>query len=183
MFYALEELGYFMSNQHDFERLYNRYAKGELTVEDILKKCSEYEVFQDIPFSLPAFYKHVDKKYPKCKFVLTVRSDSNIWYKSFENYYGGQEKIKNDPYLERGFLYNTFKTMFQSEDFNKEICMNVYKKHIEDVKKYFAGNNKRLLVLDVSEKDSYEKLCLFLGKMPQRESFEWKNKTNVKITE
>ena len=65
----------------------------------ILKKCFEYEVFQDIPFSLPEFYRYVYKKYPKSKFILTVRSSSDIWFNSFNKYYGGKENLIKNNYL------------------------------------------------------------------------------------
>lgn len=178
VFVALKELGYNMSNQHDFERLYNAYLKREIQIDNILKRCSYHEVFQDIPFSLPGFYKEVDKKYPKSKFILTVRSDSDTWYNSFNKYYGGKEKLINDDYIEKGFLYNIFKSVFNSDKFGSKECINAYERHTEDVKKYFKRNKKQLLVLDVSENESYSKLCFFLNKKAKRKNFQWKNKTN-----
>lgn len=178
LFYALEEFGYLMSNQHDFERLYNKYSKGEIEIDDILKKCFEYEVFQDIPFSLPEFYRYVYKKYPKSKFILTVRSSSDIWFNSFNKYYGGKENLIKNNYLEKGFLFKIFKTVFNSDQFDRQECISVYEQHNEDVKQFFLNSKNQLLVLDVSQKDSYNKLCMFLNKNAKRNNFEWKNKTN-----
>lgn len=179
LFYALGELGYIMSNQHDFERLYSKYVQGKIKKEDILKNCLKYEVFQDIPFSLPKFYKEVDKKYSKCKFILTVRSSSNVWFNSFEKYYGGVEELKEDNYIEGGFLYNTFKEAYSSENLNKKDCILAYEQHIKEVKESFISSNGRLLILDVSDDNSYYELCRFLGKKPIRQNFQWKNKTKT----
>ena len=179
LFYALEELGYKMSNQHDFERLYNIYKQGEIKIDDILKKINQYEVFQDIPFSLPGFYETVDNNFPNCKYILTIRSESDVWFKSFEKYYGDLEKIKNDKYIEEGFLYRTFRDAYNSEGLTKEDCKRVYEKHMADVMTYFKSKKDRLLVIDVSEEKSYLELCSFLNKKPLRQNFLWKNKTKA----
>ena len=135
-------------------------------------------MFQDIPFSLPEFYRYVYKKYPKSKFILTVRSSSDIWFNSFNKYYGGKENLIKNNYLEKGFLFKIFKTVFNSDQFDRQECISVYEQHNEDVKQFFLNSKNQLLVLDVSQKDSYNKLCMFLNKNAKRNNFEWKNKTN-----
>jgi hypothetical protein len=46
------------------------------------------------------------------------------------------------------------------------------------VKDYFRNRMPDLLVLDVAEKGAYRKLCDFLGKPCESDSFPWENKTH-----
>ncbi len=41
-----------------------------------------FEATVDLPTAL--YYKELNKKFPECKFILTVRDDSETWFRSFE---------------------------------------------------------------------------------------------------
>ncbi|WP_282041202.1 sulfotransferase [Winogradskyella flava] len=176
-YYALKELGIDMSNQHNFESIYDDILDGKDKFPELFKLCTLHEGFQDIPFSIPELYKEFDKKFPKSKFILTIRDNSDEWFNSFKNYYGSEEKMKISNYTRKGYLFKVFSKMFSSNSFDEDTCKDVYTKHETDVKEYFKNRSSDLLVINVKHTDSYRNLCAFLSKEPLREQFEWKNKT------
>ena len=54
-------------------------------IESVLKVTEEYDAFQDNPW--PLLYKELDTKYPKSKFILTIR-DEKKWINSVVNHFG-----------------------------------------------------------------------------------------------
>lgn len=44
---------------------------------------SGYQAIADLPFIL--FFEQIYEEYPDCKFILTTRENSEIWYKSWES--------------------------------------------------------------------------------------------------
>jgi len=176
VFSALNELGYDMSNQHDAERIYNDILNGTKTDKDLLEYCRYYEGFQDIPFSVPEYYKILDKKFKKSKFILTVRNNDKEWCSSFIKYYDVEKSLSENNYISKGFLFKVFKRVFGSTDFSEENCRNVYNEHYKSVLHYFESRNQDLLILNVAKNGAYLEFCKFLNKKPLRQSFEWKNK-------
>ena len=59
---------------------------------------------------------------------------------------------------------------------NEELYVEVYRKHIADVKEYFKNRPDDLLVIDVTSGDGWEKLCNFLEKEIPRKAFPHVNK-------
>jgi len=47
----------------------------------------------DLPTAL--YYKELNVKYPSCKFILTTRENSEIWFKSFETMLIGVAQVTN----------------------------------------------------------------------------------------
>ena len=60
---------------------------------------------------------------------------------------------------------------------NKENTIKVYKEHIKNVKKYFKGRPKDLLIIDFSKNEGWKEICEFLGKDIPNSSFPHANKT------
>lgn len=176
VFSALKEFGLDMSNQHDAERIYNDILNGTKTKKHLLKYCKYHEGFQDIPFSVPEYYKILDKKFKKSRFILTVRNNDKEWYSSFKKYYDIENSLSENSYLSKGFLFKVFKRVFGSTDFSKKNGLNVYNEHYSDVLQYFKNRNQDLLILNVAKNGAYLEFCKFLNKKPLRNNFEWKNK-------
>lgn len=189
---AFEDLGYIVGNQREAELLSTDYFNNDF--ERIIKYCNSAEVFQDIPFSYPETYKILDKAFPGSKFILSVRDDENQWYNSVTNFHArlfgkGQvptsEDLKKATYVHEGWMWynisNLYKTTEQ-DPYHKETLINHYLKHNQDILEYFKGRESDLLVINLSEKNSYEKFCSFLGIKSPFTDFPWANKTeNIKV--
>ena len=132
--------------------------------------------FQDVPFSLPYFYKFLDKEFPNSKFILTVRDDENEWYDSLIRFY---KKIfinfhnphKIDSYVYKGILFKILTKTWEApkyDPYNEKILKESYLKHNQDVENYFKNTNK-LLKINLKDKNLKEKIENFLD-------YKFKNK-------
>lgn len=186
---AFKELGFTVGNQRKAELLNDDYFNGNF--DAIIEYCKSAQVFQDVPFSWPQTYKHLDKAFPGSKFILTVRDNSDQWYNSVVNFQskirgGGEipsvEDIKNDTYVYKGWAWSNKTRMHNitenDDPYDKKMLVSHYEKHNADVLEYFKGREKDLLVLNLSDSDAYQKFCAFIGVTTNKTSFPWENKTS-----
>lgn len=61
---AFEDLGYPVGNQRKAEILTSQYY-FDGNFEPIINYCKTAQIFQDVPFSYPEIYKHLDKAYTR----------------------------------------------------------------------------------------------------------------------
>ena len=148
--------------------------------------CKYFDAFQDLPFSIPGTYKYLAKSFPGSKFILTVRDSDDQWFRSMKNYYGGSANVVKEAdgksemvfrWYRYKFFLKDFLTTAYSVDLFSESWKEIYNDHNRDVKEYFNDRPEDLLCINVSDEDSYKKLCKFLNKEPKREVFLWMNKT------
>jgi hypothetical protein len=187
---VFKEFGYKLGSQTAGELLifdwYNR------DFDKIIKHCDTAEVFQDVPFSLPHTYILIEQHYKNAKFILTVRDSAEQWYDSLINFHAkiwgdGKnpptvEQLKNGSSLYPEFAYELLVRMFNTESddiYNKEKLLMYYQNHINSVKHYFKNMPDKLIVLNVSCKEDYKKLCIFLGKPNLRDEFPWMNRAKT----
>lgn len=183
--HALKELGFIIGKQNIGEQLLDDITMNKY--DNLIQFCKTAEAFQDIPFSIPNVYKVLNEKYPNSKFILTIRDDDEQWFNSICKFHTKlwgkngnlptKDDLANANYIYKGYplLYNNF--LFGENYYNKEAYTAVYNKHNKDVMNFFKNNPNQLLVINVADKNSYQKLCAFLDIEPLRETFEWKNKT------
>ena len=65
-----------------------------------------------------------------------------------------------------------------NDPYNKEISMNDYIRHNNSVNDNFRHRADDLPILNVAEKGVFQKLAQFLGKLIDRTTFPWKNRTD-----
>ena len=184
---AFEDLGYPVGNQRIAERLTDRYYfKGDFV--PVIAYCKSAQVFQDVPFSLPETFKYLDRAYPGSKFILTVRDDAEQWYQSITKFHAKlfgkgaiptAENLRAARYVRKGFVYRGVK-LFGAPDediYNKEILIRHYEQYNQDVLNYFRERPDDLLVINLAEKDSYQKFIAFLGIDSPFQDFPWENRT------
>lgn len=190
--YVLKKLGFEIGNQAVAEILSEDWAKGN--TERIIRYCQTADAFQDMPFSTPGLYKHLDKSFPNSKFILTIRDNEEQWYNSLIQYhtklyasdkYNPPTKtdLKNSNYRYKGWIFNMIELFFNYPEvdlYDRRFYQEKYRKHIEDVMFYFKDRPNDLLILNVSEYNSYQRLYDFLGinlKIKSNKKFPWLNKT------
>lgn len=186
---VLTEFNYKLGNQTNGELLikdwYNRDFKS------ILKLCNTADAFQDVPFSLPYTYIVLEQFFPNAKFILTIRDSPEQWYNSLVKFHSKLwsdginaptiEELKNAEYLYKGAAYDTNKMIFRtldSDPYNKKILFEYYNNHNYQVIEYFRSKPKKLIIINVSIKNDYFRLCEFLGKQSINDNFPWENRTN-----
>lgn len=175
----------------------NSQRKGELLMKDYLRKnwkpilrhCRSADFFQDLPFSAPLTAAVLLEKYPKARYVLTIRSNPEIWYASLirfhrekfgrYNHLPESEDLKYAEYRYPGFAWDAQKALFPTPEndlYNRDILIKTYEDHIANVREMFKDRSN-LLILDLSKPDAVESLSTFLKIEPRLTEMPWLNKT------
>lgn len=145
---ALEKLGYSVQGQ-DLTAFLLNISREEM-LEAARGQLLSHDALQDYPWFL--IYRELEQEYPDAKFILTER-DPEKWIASCENYY-------------RGYLRPPLKVVFGHAAVtpeNRDHFLSVYKDHNTHVRSYFADKPDKLLIMDLSKGDGWDKLCKFIG--------------------
>lgn len=186
---AFEAFGYNVAPQPMAEMLLRDWSRGDF--RRLIMYCRAYDAFQDVPFSYPGTFRVLDEALPNSKFVLTVRDSPDQWYQSAIRFYTkmfGEDgrvptpaDLKRAPYRYPGFMWDDAALCYgvdESSLYDPYVYKNHYQQYNESVLSYFKGKPRKLLVLNVAESGSYEKLAEFLGEsVDSGAKFPWKNKT------
>lgn len=125
-----------------------------------LSVLQRHQAVTDI--TVAPFYPQLDAAYPGAKFVLTVR-ESEAWYRSIESHWAFmREWAARDDHFRRFSEYITA-CVYGAHDCQRDRFLYVYREHEAAVRRYFAGRDEDLLVIDVCAGEGWEKLCPFLG--------------------
>lgn len=146
------------------------YGNYSTFIKMIKNDYFEYPFFQDVPFSLPNFYKILDKEFEDSKFILTIRDDENEWYDSlirfykklFMNFYNPKNI---DGYVYKGIVFKVLTEVYEAPKTNpycEKMLKQSYLKHIHNVKEYFKGREDDLLILNLKDKELIKKMENFL---------------------
>ena len=185
---AFKDLGFPVGYQRKAEILYDQhYFSGNF--DPIVRYCRSAQVFQDVPFSCPETYKHMDQAFPGSKFILTVRDDADQWYRSITRFhakkFGLNRRIPTygdleaAMYVRPGFMLNGMRVhgTLREDPYNEAILKAHYDAYNEEVIEYFKGREQDLLALNVSEEGAYQKFIDFLGVETEASEFPWENRT------
>jgi hypothetical protein len=96
---ALIELGFQFAPQLPAERMLKDWA--ERRFDKLIDFCYDYQCFKDIPFSLPYTFQILDTHYPKSKFILTIRDNSQVWFESIKRFHGQLFSQGKTPFMGR----------------------------------------------------------------------------------
>jgi hypothetical protein len=188
---ALVDLGFVLGNQRAAEKLVLA-DWGRRDFSKIIEYCRTAQAFQDAPFSYPYTYQAVDMAFPRSKFVLTVRDSSDQWYNSFIRFQAKmwsdghalptKKDLQNAFYLYKGRPWETKKLVYntpEEQPYHKQTMISHYERQNASVVEYFRMRPNDLLVLNLSDKGGYQRLCGFLGVQSDQTEFPWENKTNA----
>ncbi len=169
-----ENVEYKVAKQREGELLLKPYINRDF--KDITKYVikSKYNVFQDIPFSLPLTFPHLDDSIPNSKFILTVRNNSEDWYNSILKFHSDfynkgfkptYESLVNSKYMYKGWSWDIMNEVYIKDKnnlYNKKEFIAVYDNHINSVLNYFKNKPESLIVINLSKDEDFERLCQFL---------------------
>lgn len=126
-----------------------------------LNAVKNYDAAADI--SVAHSFKELDKKYPDAKFVLTVR-EKDPWIKSMRAH-----RILYPLHTRSKIRLEWRKKVWGAVQLNDNLIKRVCARHVREVKRYFKNKEDKLLVINISGGDGWEKLCPFLNKpIPKR---------------
>ncbi len=155
---ALEELGFDVIGMT--KPAWDAYELDDReTLHGIIRS---HDAFRDMPW--PLMYRWLYEAYPEATFVLTHRS-SDSWLASCSGNY------KNRP-------YRMFEVIYGFDVFmgNELRAADVYKRHLHDVREFFADKPGKLLDVDLTQVNDWKLLCDFLGKEPPKRAFPHANR-------
>lgn len=112
-------------------------------------------------------------EFPHGKFILTVR-DENDWLKSVVNHFGTTHSYLREHAYGKGAGFPAG---------NEVINLERFRKHNQDVIKFFKDKQVQLLVLNVADEDAYQRLCSFLEKPLMKGAFPRKKCKAAAINE
>jgi len=177
--HALASLGYKVGNQREAELLIEDW--GQRDFRRLIQYCHTADAFQDIPFSYPYTFQAMDAAFPESKFILTVRDSSDQWYQSLVRFHSKRveqltseqrvptlEDVRSDPYIHEGYLWRVRELVAAASGSKEAYPETELKQHYEWhnnlVLDYFRHRPNDLLVLNLADSDSMQRLCCFLGK-------------------
>jgi len=184
---ALTELGFNAAPQRPAENLIDDWAKRDFN--QLLKFCKTAgNAFQDVPYSLPYTYVILDHYFPKAKFILTIRNNSEEWYRSLVNFHTKlwsssdnaptKEDLINATHFYKARPWHTNRLLYSSPEespYQKEDLVRFYENHNHSVIEYFRHKKDKLLVLNIAEDKSFQKLAEFLNIKTDKLEFPWLN--------
>lgn len=188
---ALEDLGYILGDEVQGQKLMYSYSNRNL--RKIAKFCRTAEAFQDTPFSLKYTFIVLDNYFDNARFILSVRDSAEEWYQSLVKFHtkllgkreGNIPKYHEMRAFKRPFNRNLWMNMQEIYDvdkdnpYNEDKLISYYCEHNAKVKDYFKNKNN-IVVINLKNKNSYKKMCAFLGTKPKYNRFPWLNKTTDK---
>jgi len=181
-----------LSHQYVFPDAYQRDYHSTFSALD----NPRYNLYQDLPYSIPKIYKKIFREEKNDIYLLTVRNSTEEFVDSFMKYYEKYFQFKsrnkfnqktryhfNHFYVDDITLYNlhyAFFDLWGFEDFQslEKKVGEVYTKHIDDCVDFFESKNyKNFQIINVSQNGELKKLSSWLGIKSDKEDFSWENKT------
>ena len=122
--------------------------------ESIIHVAKKYDSFEDWPW--PLLYKELDTHFIDAKFILTIRKSPEVWFESL-----CKHADRTGPKEARKIVYGH--TMPHNYQYHH---ISYYNKHIDNVQRYFANREDKLIILCWENGDKWDKISSFLG-MPE----------------
>lgn len=133
------------------------YQSGHCLSPFQWSKMDNYDFVCDSP--VPSRFIELERIYPKSKYIFTTR-DIETWLASCETFF----KEKRPPeIIKEKWLLEYRKEIFGTAKFDPGLFEETYYKHTERIRKHFLENSSRLVTLDITNGEGWEKLVDFLG--------------------
>lgn len=134
-----------------------------------LEVASRFRSLHNRPWNIGDMFKHIDKRFPGSRFILTQR-DPDVWWRSVEQWLTVKHAGDNER-LQRYFMH------FGINQFNKQLFIKNYEEHNYRIEEYFRGR-KNLLIINFDEGHGWAEICQFLNLPIPEVSFPHINQQN-----
>ncbi|MDP1733377.1 MAG: sulfotransferase [Sulfuritalea sp.] len=118
---------------------------------------ADFDACCDLP--TPTYFRQLDLAYPGSKFILTTRDIDN-WLDSAERHFSGAPPPSQQTLL-RDFIRVATYGVYQ---FDRGRFRDVYERHHDAVRRYFADRPQDILELAVTSGQGWADLCTFVEK-------------------
>jgi len=146
---ALRILGYRKLGWGDFvsRKLFHDWYSGNL--QPLIQYSTVYEAFEDLPW--PFVYEEMAVLYPDAKFILSLRANEEVWWRSIARH------TEKRVWIGHKLTYGSY-----SATNDKAAYIDLYLSHRQRVHDFFKDQPGRLLELNIDETGKWDKLCEFL---------------------
>ncbi len=121
----------------------------EKDVVEMERLMEEYDSFDDTPWNF--LYREMDERYPDTRFVLTLRSSPEVWFRSLKGHC--ERHMVDCP----EYAFGTKRPVE-----NPASAIATYERHNRDIREYFADRPGKLLEVCWETGDGWKELCDFL---------------------
>jgi hypothetical protein len=154
-----------------------------------------YNLYQDMPFSLPGVYKKIYEFRPDDIYILTIRDSVEQFINTCKNFYRKQFQYNDIQNLDEKLFYrfessnvvtihleNLFYSKFdfwgiKTFDNIEKKLEDVYNKHNDDVVNFFESKNcSNFRIVNVSKPGELKSVADWLRKETDNSDFPWLNK-------
>lgn len=146
--YYLKHWG-FRHKTYDLDA-FNCYRAGRL--HELLEMMKEYDSFEDWPW--PLVFREIDSHFPDARFVLTVRRNPEVWYRSLCNM-----AVRMGPFYE--FEQHIYGHAMPQGHYSEHL--RYYHEHNRAVEEHFRDRPGKLLKICWETGDDAKTLTDFLG--------------------
>jgi Sulfotransferase domain/N-terminal domain of galactosyltransferase len=133
---------------------------NEMELDGRSKTLEQWYALSDLP--IPLLYEKLDKTYPGSKFILTIRNEQD-WLKSVEALWDHGRNSTRWVWDVYPFTNRIHRELYGQKHFDKEVMLARYRRHNEEVKRYFKGRPDDLLIMNIDRKPGWPTLCDFLN--------------------
>jgi hypothetical protein len=133
----------------------------------IEKALDQFDAFQDNPW--PIVFDSLDTMVPGSKFILTLRPEEQ-WISSIVSHFGNLDTAM------REWIYSV-----GHPQGHEKLYLQRYRDHNRDVIDYFKERESDLLVLNLAQDFTWQKLCEFLDKPLPHLPFPFINHKNDRM--
>jgi hypothetical protein len=141
---------------------FDLWVKGDMVT--LLGHVAQFESFEDWPW--PLIYTRIDTTFPGSKFILTRRRDPETWFRSL-----CAHATRTGPTEYRRRIYG-----HEMPHGHKKHHIDIYERHNQAVRQYFAHRPGDLLEVSWEEGDGWSILAEFLQRECPRLPFPHANK-------
>ena len=152
-----KDLGY----KHYCNPKYDNILLAKNDINKIYEIADKFEIFEDWPW--PLIYKELYRKYPKSKFILTIRKNEEEWFDSLLRHSKRRPSTK-----QRLEVYGHY----DPNENNKMDHIKIYNNHNTNVINFFKEvNPDRLLILNTDNSEKEKKIYNFIGKFYNKDNY------------
>lgn len=130
-------------------------SSGRLT----LARFEPFDALTDSPIA--AIYPQLVKLYPTCLFILTLRRKSD-WLNSCERFFQFKDQSYSEDQRERARFFRLI--LYGTPVFSRPQFSYAWDRHLAEIARTIP--RKRLLRMDVSRGDGWQRLCTVLSRQP-----------------
>ncbi len=145
------------------------YPVEQNVFDELTKGTYDFSLLEDLDgitdITVAPFYAQLDKLYPDSKFILTIR-DKNDWLNGLEKHWKNRAAFDDTQGRELHMKIRRFlrSAVYGTYTFNWNRMSFVYDQHLQNAKSYFRNRPNKLLIIDITKGEGWEKLCYFMNK-------------------